>query len=108
MVDNFKQFFSDQSWLFILGILGLIFQTSIQKVVSALFVFFGNDYNEDDVILLDGRPARIVRVGLWKTTFFIYNIKEGKIVGGNKLVVQNEQLAASKLEKPLQKIDLDS
>ena len=108
MVDTVKQFFSDQTWLFLLGILGLIFQTSIQKVASALFVFFGNDYNEDDVILLDGRPARIVRVGLWKTTFFIYNVKDGKIIGGNKLVVQNEQLASSKLEKPLQKIDLDS
>lgn len=107
MVEQLKSFFGDQSYLLIIGMAGLIFQSTIQKFISALFVFFGNDYNEDDVILLNGRPARIVRVGLWKTTFFIYTIKDGKIVGGNKLVMQNEQLASSVLEKPLPKIDLD-
>jgi hypothetical protein len=106
MIDELKGIFSNQSWLLVLGALGLIFQNTIQKIVSALFVFFGNDYNEDDVILLNGRPARIVRVGMWKTTFFIYTIKDGKVTGGNKLVMQNEQLASLELEKPLPKIDL--
>jgi len=108
MEEKLKALLGDQSLLLIIGITGLIFQNTIQKIVSAVFVFFGNDYNEDDVILLNGRPARIVRVGLWKTTFFIYTIKDGKIVGGNKLVMQNEQLASSVLEKPLSKIDLDT
>jgi hypothetical protein len=108
MEEKLKGLIGDQSILLIIGFLGLIFQNTIQKVISAIFVFFGNDYNEDDVILLNGRPARIVRVGLWKTTFFIYTIKDGKIVGGNKLVMQNEQLAGSVLEKPLPKIDLDN
>jgi hypothetical protein len=107
MEDQIKNFFGDQSYLLLIGLGGLIFQNTIQKFISACFVFFGNDYNEDDVILLNGRPARIVRVGLWKTTFFIYTIKDGKIIGGNKLVMQNEQLASSVLEKPLPKIDLD-
>lgn len=108
MEEKIKALLGDQSLLLIIGITGLIFQNTIQKIVSAVFVFFGNDYNEDDVILLNGRPARIVRVGLWKTTFFIYTIKDGKIIGGNKLVMQNEQLASSVLEKPLSKIDLDN
>ena len=108
MEEKLKSLIGDQSILLIIGFLGLIFQNTIQKLISAIFVFFGNDYNEDDVILLNGRPARIVRVGLWKTTFFIYTIKDGKIVGGNKLVMQNEQLAGSVLEKPLPKIDLDN
>ena len=108
MEEKLKALLGDQSLLLIIGITGLIFQNTIQKMVSAVFVFFGNDYNEDDVIMLNGRPARIVRVGLWKTTFFIYTIKDGKIVGGNKLVMQNEQLASSVLEKPLPKIDLDA
>lgn len=106
MIEQIKGIFSDQSWLLVLGVIGLIFQNTIQKIASALFVFFGNDYNEDDVIFLNGRPARIVRVGMWKTTFFIYTIKDGKVIGGNKLVMQNEQLASLELEKPLPKIDL--
>ena len=48
-------------------------------------VFLGNDYNEDDVVEVDGSPARIVRVGMWKTTFFIYHVVRGQIVGGNQI-----------------------
>ena len=30
------------------AVVGIIFKTSIEKFVASLFVFFGNDYNEDD------------------------------------------------------------
>ena len=66
-------------------------------------VFLGNDYNEDDVVEVDGDPGRIVRVGLWKTTFFIYHVVDGSIVGGSKLVVANSKLKDLKIEKEQQK-----
>lgn len=88
------------------AVVGIIFKTSIEKFVASLFVFFGNDYNEDDIIFLDGKPGRIVRMGYTKTVFFIYDVVDGKIIGGNKLVVQNEKLSDLNLEKPLPELNL--
>jgi hypothetical protein len=66
----------------------------------------GSDYKTDDVVYVDGKPGRIVRLGITKTVFFIYDIVDGKIVSGNKLVVQNERLASLNIEKPLANLDL--
>ena len=79
-------------WLFLVGIATLLFQSTIQEAVDGIMVFLGNDYNEDDVVEVDGSPGRIVRVGLWKTTFFIYHVVDGQIVGGSKIVVANSKL----------------
>jgi hypothetical protein len=93
-------------WLFIIGLIALMFKSSIEKFAAALFMFVGNDYKEDDVVYVDGKPGRIVRVGLTKTVFFIYDVVDGKVLGGSKLVVQNERLASLNIEKPLANLDL--
>ena len=93
-------------WLFLVGVLTLLFRSTIEKFVAGLFIFKGNDYNEDDVVEVDGKPGRIVRCGVWSTTFFTYDIRDGIIVGGSKLVVQNDKLKDIKIEKPLPLLDL--
>ena len=93
-------------WLFLVGVLTLLFRSTIEKLVAGYFVFMGNDYNEDDVVEVDGKPGRIVRVGIWSTTFFTYDVRDGIIVGGAKLVVQNDKLKDLKIEKPLPLLDL--
>tara|TARA_R100001129_G_scaffold73597_1_gene50162 strand:+ start:215 stop:598 length:384 start_codon:yes stop_codon:yes gene_type:complete len=101
-----KNLIGDYGWLFVAGLVILLFQSSIKKLAASLFVFVGGDYKTDDVVFVDGKPARIIRVGFVKTVFFIYDVHEGKIVGGSKLVVQNEWLGRLKIEKPLQQLDL--
>ena len=93
-------------WLFLIGVLTLLFRSTIEKFVSGIFIFMGNDYNEDDVVEVDGKPGRIVRGGIWSTTFFTYDVRDGIIVGGSKLVVQNDKLKDLKIEKPLPLLDL--
>ena len=93
-------------WLFLVGVLTLLFRSTIEKFVAGMMVFMGNDYNEDDVVEVDGKPGRIVRVGMWTTTFFTYDVRDGIIVGGSKLVVQNDKLKDLKIEKPLPLLDL--
>ena len=73
----------EYGWLLLSGILVLLFQSTIQEAVDGIMIFLGNDYNEDDVVEVDGAPGRIVRVGMWKTVFFIYHVVNGKIVGGS-------------------------
>ena len=101
-----KNLIGDYGWLFVAGLILLLFQTSIKKLAASIFVFVGGDYKTDDVVFVDGKPGRIIRVGFVKTVFFIYDVHEGKIVGGSKLVVQNEWLGKLKIEKPLQQLDL--
>ena len=93
-------------WLFIVGALTLFFRSTIEKFVAGMMIFMGNDYNEDDVVEVDGKPGRIVRVGIWSTTFFTYDVRDGIIVGGAKLVIQNDKLKDIKIEKPLPLLDL--
>ena len=93
-------------WLFIVGVLTLLFRSTIEKLVAGFMIFMGNDYNEDDVVEVDGKPGRIVRCGIWSTTFFTYDIVDGVIVGGSQLVVQNDKLKDLKIEKPLPLLDL--
>ena len=93
-------------WLFIVGVLTLLFRSTIEKLVAGLMIFMGNDYNEDDVVEVDGKPGRIVRCGIWSTTFFTYDVRDGIIVGGAKLVIQNDKLKDIKIEKPLPLLDL--
>ena len=103
----------EYGWMFLAGLVVLFFKTSIESLLSGLLVFVGNDYNNDDIILLDGRPGRIVRVTLWKTTFFLYNVKVNKdgeknIVSGTKVVIQNAELKNLRIEKPLPNFELDT
>ena len=93
-------------WLFLVGVMTLLFRSTIEKLVAGFMIFQGNDYNEDDIVEVDGKPGRIVRVGVWSTTFFTYDVRDGIIVGGSKLVVQNDKLKDLKIEKPLPLLDL--
>ena len=96
----------DYGWMFIAGMVMLLFRSTVENAVAGLMVFIGPDYDEDDVIDLDGKPGRIVRVGVWITVFFNYHIVDGNIVSGDKLVVQNDKLKDMKISKPLPELDL--
>ena len=96
-------------WMFLAGGAVFLFKSTIESAVEGFKIFFGHDLNTDDVIIFDGKPARVIRVGLWKTTFFFYTIrKNGKfhIDSGNKVSIQNDQLKTHIIEKPLKKLDL--
>ena len=93
-------------WMFLAGAAVLLFRQTIENAVDGFMIFLGNDYNEDDVVEIDGKPGRIVRVGIWKTVFFTYDIREGKVIGGSKLVISNSKLKDLKIEKPLSNLDL--
>ena len=101
-----RNLLGDYGWMFIAGLSLLMFQSSIKKLAAGLFVFWGNDYKTDDTVYVDGKPGRIIRVGMTKTVFFIYDVMDGQVIGGSKLVVQNEWLGRLKIEKPLCQLDL--
>ena len=111
--SNISVLLGEYGWMFLAGLAILFFKTTIESLLAGLVIFVGNDYNNDDIILLDGKPGRIVRVSMWKTTFYLYTIKtdtSGKkfVSGGTKLIVENDKLKDLKIEKPLDNFDLEN
>ena len=112
MEEQISNYIGGQVW-WITG-LALLFlvRNLIESAIQGILVFIGSDYDTDDVVFLDGEPARIIRVGIYKSVFFVYDIKKdvytGKafVSGGSKRVIQNAVLATAKIDKPLQSIDL--
>ena len=110
--DNLSSLIGEYGWLLLAAFVVLFFKSSIESVLAGLTIFLGNDFNADDIIILNGKPARVVRIGIWKSTFYAYTIvKKGDaytISGGTKLVYENTKLKDLKIEKPLQNFDLES
>ena len=111
--NNISGLVGESGWMFLAGLAVLFVKTTIESTIAGLVIFVGNDYNSDDIVILDGRPGRIVRVSMWKTTFYLYSIKKdpnGKkfVSGGTKLIVENDKLKDLKIEKPLDNFDLEN
>ena len=92
------------------GVVLILAKSTLESMVESIKVFWGKDLNTDDVVILNGRPARVVRVGMWKTTFFAYDIGmangEPYVKGGTKIQIQNDKLKEHVIERPLQMLDL--
>ena len=109
MEEQISKLLGEYGWMFLAGSALFLFKSTIESAVEGLKVFIGNGLNTDDVVIFDGRPARVIRVGLWKTTFFFYSVKKnGKlhIDGGNRVSIQNDQLKIHIIERPLKELDL--
>tara|TARA_R110002167_G_scaffold148707_7_gene341777 strand:+ start:77 stop:457 length:381 start_codon:yes stop_codon:yes gene_type:complete len=105
-----EDIFSNYAWMFMVGVVALLFRTTISRTVDGIMIFAGHNYNTDDVveIEMEGKtfPGRLVRVGLWSTVIYLYWIKDGEVVGGSKMVVSNDKLKDLKICKPLPLLDL--
>ena len=91
-----KNAFSEYGWIVIIGIVALLSKELMMNFVQGVLVFLGSGFNNDDIIYISGRQARIVRVGIRSTTFYMTDRK-------TKMIVPNEQLKQLVVEKTLPK-----
>ena len=75
----------EYGWLLFAAVLTILAKDMIMNFVQGLLVFMGNDFNNDDIIYISGRQARIVRVGIRNTVFYMTDRR-------TKMLVPNEQL----------------
>lgn len=78
--------------LFLTGAALLIFRTTIQNVVAGILFKRGAELKLDQTVLISKRKARLVRVGILKTVFYMDNGKN------SKMIVPNSQLVTLTLE----------
>ena len=94
-VENIaKNLFSEYGWIFAAGVVALLVKDVMINLVKGILIFYGHDFDNDDVIYISGRQARIVRVGVTSTTFYMTDRR-------TKMVVPNEQLKELTIEKTL-------
>ena len=108
--DAASQMIGKYGWMFVSGMIFLLFKSTMESMIEGIKVFMGDDLNTDDVISIDGRPARVVRCGMWKTIFFVYDVDcaDGKpiVKGGSIMAIQNDMIKNYIIEKPLPMLDL--
>ena len=90
-----KHLAGDYGWIIFVALVTLTFKNIIQRFVEGIMFFVGNDYNADDIVYIRGeKKARIIRHGLTKTVFYIYDTER-------KLIIRNDRLSSLNLEKSL-------
>ena len=97
-----EQLFGKAVWLVFAYLSVSIFKGLILNVYEGLMVFLGNDLNQDDVVYLgtDERPARIVRMGIRKTVFYMKD-QDGR--WNITMAVPNDSLKTMVIKKQLPK-----
>ena len=84
----------EYGWFALAALAAILAKDMIINFAQALLVFMGSDFNNDDIIYISGRQARIVRVGIRTTCFYMTD-------RASKMVVPNEQLKQLTIEKKL-------
>jgi hypothetical protein len=92
-------------WYFVVGFALLFLKDSVTNALAGIAMFVGSDYDENMVCYIQTngsrRPARITKTTLFSTSFYLYEIKDGRIEGGTLLTVPNSELKTLRIERPL-------
>ena len=92
-------------WWFVIGFALLFLKDSVTNALAGIQVFIGSDYDENMVCFIHTngtrRPARISKSTLLSTSFYLYEVVDGKITGGTLLTVPNSELKSLRIERPL-------
>ena len=89
-----KDLIGEYGWLALAAIAALMTKDVVIKFVQSILVFFGHGFENDEIIYISGRQARIIRKGVTSTTFYMTDRR-------TKMVVPNEKLSDLTVEKIL-------
>ena len=82
-------------WMIIAAFAILLFKNVVSNMLDGLLFMFGNDFDVDDIVYINGeKRARIVRQTVTKTVFHLIDTER-------KLIVPNTMLYSLKIEKVL-------
>ena len=81
-------------WLLLGAFAALMGKDVLINFVQGLIVYWGSDFSNDEMLYISGRQARVIRLGLTSTTFFMTDRE-------TKMLVPNSQLKQLTIEKKL-------
>lgn len=89
-VEILKQYWP--LWVALFG--SYIFKNWITNFLEGLAVYLGKNFNNGDVVIINGDKARIIRIGVRHTTFHI-------ISRNTWFIVRNDRFKYANIEKVL-------
>ena len=81
-------------WLLLAAFAALMGKDVLVNFVQGLVIYWGSDFSNDEILYISGRQARVIRLGLTSTTFFMADRE-------TKMIVPNSQLKQLTIEKRL-------
>jgi len=99
MEEAAQGFIGKQGWIFVAGIVAIMFNGLINSSAKGLSIWFSRQYQADDIVILNGRRARIVRVGMSETVFYFGD-------SSTKLTVPNESVKGLGIEKEIKPMSM--
>ena len=81
-------------WMALVAFVVLLFKDVLFNFAQGIIVYWGSNFHNDEILYISGRQARVIRLGLTSTTFFMTDRQ-------TKMIVPNEQLKALVVEKKL-------
>jgi hypothetical protein len=99
MTESIKEIFSnlitEWGWAIAIALLTIAMKDALSKLWLGAQFLWGNDFNVDDIVFINGnKKARIVRQGIFKTTFYLYDHQR-------KFIIPNDRIWTLNLEKEL-------
>lgn len=95
--ETFSKLIGEWGWMIAMALLTIALKDSLSKLWLGVQFLFGNDFNVDDIVYINGnKKARIVRQSILKTTFYLYD-------HDRKFVIPNDRIWTLNLEKELPK-----
>ena len=81
-------------WLLIAAFVALMGKDILFNFAQGLIVYWGSDFENDEILYISGRQARVIRLGITSCTFFMEDRK-------TKMIVPCSQLKQLTIEKKL-------
>jgi len=81
----FEGLVGQYGWLIISGLIAILFKSGIENAFHGIKFMFGSEFDADDIVFISDKKSRIVRQGIFKTTF--YSLDDNKVfhISNNKL-----------------------
>jgi hypothetical protein len=89
-----QQAIGHYGWLVLGAFVVLLFKDVLFNFAQGVIVYWGSSFENDEILYISGRQARVIRLGLTSTTFFMTDRQ-------TKMIVPNEQLKSLVVEKKL-------
>jgi len=77
--------FAKYGWMFITMFLMFFFKGAIENMYYGIRFMMGNEYNIDDIVYVNGKKCRIIRMGIYRTTFYMFDEPRKFHIPNNKL-----------------------
>lgn len=77
--------FAKYGWMFITGFLMFFFKGAIENIYYGVRFMMGSDYNVDDIVYINKKKCRIVRISIYRTTFYVVDEPRKFHIANNKL-----------------------